>query len=136
MSPKFRYTRLIAHSFTRGTSSSGTPSRRKITWAGRSRASSATRSAWPRCAKRSIASTVNARTCGSSAAIRRGVNAFWMNPRRRVWSGGWRPDSPLEWLRSASSKIAWTSGGRGLKGACVFSEENVAGSLKIAWMSS
>ena len=136
MSPKFRYTRLIAHSFTRGTSSSGTPSRRKITCAGRSRASSATRSAWPRCAKPSIAAIVSSRTCGSSAAIRRGVNALWMNPRRRVWSGGWRPDRPVACVRSASSKTACTSGGRGLNGDCVFSEENVAGSLKIAWMSS
>ena len=79
---------------------------------------------------------MSARTSGSSAAIRRGVNAFLMKPRRRVWSGGWRPERPLAWLMPASSKTACTSGGRGLNGVCVFSDENVAGSLKIAWMSS
>ena len=34
------------------------------------------------------------RISGSSAAIRRGVNAFLMKPRRRVWSGGWRAERP------------------------------------------
>ena len=36
----------------------------------------------------------------------------------------------------ASSKTACTSGGRGLNGVCVFSEENVAWSLRIARASS
>ena len=95
MSPKFRYTRLSAHSFTRGTSSSGTPSRRKITCAGRSRARLGDQVGAAALRERARSpSTVSARTSGSSAAIRRGVNALWMNPRRRVWSGGWRPGEP------------------------------------------
>ena len=39
-------------------------------------------------------------------------------------------------MNSPSSRIAWISGGRGLYVAWVFSDENVAGSLKIARMSS
>jgi hypothetical protein len=64
------------------------------------------------------------------------VNALLMKPRRRVWSGGWRPDRPEECVMPASSNTACTSGGRGLNGACVFSEENVAWSLRIARASS
>ena len=82
-------------------------------------------------------STAISRISARARAIRRGVNAFLMKPRRRVWSGGWIPDRPLEeCVMPPSSKTRWTSGGRGLYGDWVFSDENVAGSLKIVRMSS
>ena len=47
--------------------------------------------------------------------MRRGVKALEMKPRSRVWSGGWRPESPEEACDTpASAKIRATSGGRGL----------------------
>jgi hypothetical protein len=39
-------------------------------------------------------------------------------------------------VNSPSSRTFWTSAGRSLYGACVISDEKVAGSLKIARMSS
>ena len=114
-SPKLSSTRLAAHSFTFGTSSSGTPTRWKTTSAGSSNTRSPTRSARGFAAIRSIISTASSRISGSSSAIRRGVNAFLMKPRRRVWSGGWIPDRPLEeCVMPASWNTRVTSGGRGL----------------------
>ncbi len=107
-----------------------------MTSAGSSKASSPTRSAPPRSAKRSIIVVAIWRICGSSSAIRRGVNAFLMKPRSRVWSGGCLADRPLTTEKPPSSSTRCTSGGRGWNGVWVFSEENVAGSRKISRMSS
>jgi hypothetical protein len=40
------------------------------------------------------------------------------------------------WWTCSSSSTRWTAAGRCRYGACVFSLENVPGSLKIAWTSS
>ena len=70
-------------------SSRGTPSSSAITSNGSSAAMSTTKSQSPSLASASsMMRTVSSRTCGSRAAIIRGVNPRFTSLRYRVWPGG------------------------------------------------
>ena len=127
-SPDVPSTRWSESSTMNAASSSGIPRMRTITLMGSGAATAVTKSPSPSAISRSSRSEAISRVACSYSATLPGVKAALTSRRSRVCSGG----SVSSIDRRASS----ASGSRSKRSTCSAADENVAGSLEMATMSS